>query len=259
MKMEILLEPTSNKLMVEHAEFDESNTYVLERFDTSAGNPVKEILLKLSLPDHRIFKDGGEASLFLQLFRSTGLHLHIPGYEDPALLLNKTEYICILLTYRVTLNLAVTLHEVAALYELCKKLGRSIINDGLIHKVRMIFGFRSRKRTAAREPLQMKATISMPVVRCSGPGKLMIVTGKKNRGLYTGFCTFYGPFDFKAIETPIESSSAKPETTAYCQEAYWLEKSWKDWGLDARKLSTKVNSTEYILSVLELHPYDYLF
>ncbi|GJT61958.1 hypothetical protein Tco_1005491 [Tanacetum coccineum] len=50
--MEILLEPTSNKLMVEHAEFDESDTYVLERFDTSAGNPVKEILLKLNLPDH---------------------------------------------------------------------------------------------------------------------------------------------------------------------------------------------------------------
>ncbi|GKB17005.1 retrovirus-related pol polyprotein from transposon TNT 1-94 [Tanacetum coccineum] len=39
MTMEILLEPTSNKLMV-------------ERFDTSAGNPVKEILLKLNLPDH---------------------------------------------------------------------------------------------------------------------------------------------------------------------------------------------------------------
>ncbi|GJZ76667.1 hypothetical protein Tco_0641339 [Tanacetum coccineum] len=38
--MEILLEPTSNKLMV-------------ERFDTSVGNPVKEILLKLNLPDHR--------------------------------------------------------------------------------------------------------------------------------------------------------------------------------------------------------------
>ncbi|GKB43272.1 hypothetical protein Tco_0888214 [Tanacetum coccineum] len=35
-------------------------TYVLERFDTSAENPVKEILLKLNLPDHRIFKDGGE-------------------------------------------------------------------------------------------------------------------------------------------------------------------------------------------------------
>ncbi|GJW57014.1 hypothetical protein Tco_0103745 [Tanacetum coccineum] len=60
MKMEILLEPTSNKLMVEHAEFDESNANVLERFYTSAGNPVKEILLKLNLPDHRIRKDGGE-------------------------------------------------------------------------------------------------------------------------------------------------------------------------------------------------------
>ncbi|GJU50663.1 hypothetical protein Tco_1220218 [Tanacetum coccineum] len=83
--MEILLEQTSNKLMVgdvcdsisiklvttgkkrwcdsiriklvpEHAEFDESDTYVLERFDTSAGNPVKEILLKLNLPDHRYLK-----------------------------------------------------------------------------------------------------------------------------------------------------------------------------------------------------------
>ncbi|GJS87636.1 putative reverse transcriptase domain-containing protein [Tanacetum coccineum] len=59
-KMEILLEPTSNKLMVEHDEFDESNAYVLERFYTSAGNPVKEILLKLNLPDHRILKDGGK-------------------------------------------------------------------------------------------------------------------------------------------------------------------------------------------------------
>ncbi|GJT89722.1 hypothetical protein Tco_1078567 [Tanacetum coccineum] len=32
-----------------------------QRFYTSAGNPVKEILLKLNLPDHRILKDGGEA------------------------------------------------------------------------------------------------------------------------------------------------------------------------------------------------------
>ncbi|GJU11111.1 hypothetical protein Tco_1133507 [Tanacetum coccineum] len=65
-----LLEPTSYKRMVElrdlcdsyesnlrklelHSTFDESDTYVLERFDTSAGNPVKEILLKLNLPDHR--------------------------------------------------------------------------------------------------------------------------------------------------------------------------------------------------------------
>ncbi|GJW04016.1 hypothetical protein Tco_1562872 [Tanacetum coccineum] len=30
------------------------------RLNTSAGNPVKEILLKLNLPDHRILKDGGE-------------------------------------------------------------------------------------------------------------------------------------------------------------------------------------------------------
>nr|GEV17971.1 hypothetical protein [Tanacetum cinerariifolium] len=47
MKIEILLKPTSNKLMV-------------ERFYTSAGNPIKEILLKLNLPDHRILKDEGE-------------------------------------------------------------------------------------------------------------------------------------------------------------------------------------------------------
>ncbi|GJU77320.1 putative ribonuclease H-like domain-containing protein [Tanacetum coccineum] len=37
--------------------FDESNANVLERFYTSAGNPVNEILLKLNLPDHRILKD----------------------------------------------------------------------------------------------------------------------------------------------------------------------------------------------------------
>ncbi|GKA26239.1 hypothetical protein Tco_0712348 [Tanacetum coccineum] len=70
-----MLEPTSNKLSVvdsnsagyhlfvlsalrtfdnEHAEFDESDTYVLERFDTfKLGNHVKEILLKFNLPDHR--------------------------------------------------------------------------------------------------------------------------------------------------------------------------------------------------------------
>ncbi|GJW39043.1 hypothetical protein Tco_0064888, partial [Tanacetum coccineum] len=42
------------------------------RFDTSAGNPVKDILLKLSLPDHRIFKDGGEA-LKLKKFKKDAL------------------------------------------------------------------------------------------------------------------------------------------------------------------------------------------
>ncbi|GJW34165.1 putative reverse transcriptase domain-containing protein [Tanacetum coccineum] len=34
------------------------------RFYTSAGNPIKEILLKLNLPDHRILKDGGEGTWF---------------------------------------------------------------------------------------------------------------------------------------------------------------------------------------------------
>ncbi|GJT39779.1 hypothetical protein Tco_0939644 [Tanacetum coccineum] len=50
--------------------FDESNANVLERFYTLAGNPVKEILLKLNLLDHRILKDGGEDAT-LKLFKST--------------------------------------------------------------------------------------------------------------------------------------------------------------------------------------------
>ncbi|GJW80114.1 hypothetical protein Tco_0144089, partial [Tanacetum coccineum] len=37
-------------------QYDESNTYVLERFNTTAGNPVKKILLKLNLSDHRLCK-----------------------------------------------------------------------------------------------------------------------------------------------------------------------------------------------------------
>ncbi|GJR93809.1 hypothetical protein Tco_0265983 [Tanacetum coccineum] len=39
-------------------------------FYTSAGNPVKEILLKLNLPDHRKLKDGGEDAT-LKLSKST--------------------------------------------------------------------------------------------------------------------------------------------------------------------------------------------
>ncbi|GJX04373.1 hypothetical protein Tco_0190289 [Tanacetum coccineum] len=54
---------------VEHAEYDESNTYVLERFNTTAGNPVKKILLKLNLSDHRLFKDGGGVKEFQRSFR----------------------------------------------------------------------------------------------------------------------------------------------------------------------------------------------
>ncbi|GKC73908.1 E-beta-farnesene synthase [Tanacetum coccineum] len=54
----------------EHAcELDESNANVLENSDTSAGNPVKVILLKLNLPDHRIHKDGGEVKEFQRSFR----------------------------------------------------------------------------------------------------------------------------------------------------------------------------------------------
>ncbi|GJZ80633.1 hypothetical protein Tco_0645627 [Tanacetum coccineum] len=59
--------------MVEHAEFDESNTHVLERFYTSAGNHVKEILLKLNLPDHRKLKDGGEGLCDLPIGASSEL------------------------------------------------------------------------------------------------------------------------------------------------------------------------------------------
>ncbi|GJV14799.1 hypothetical protein Tco_1360122 [Tanacetum coccineum] len=68
-KMEILLEHTINQAMVEHAEYDESNTYVLERFNTTAGNPVKKILLKLNLSDHRLFKDGGGVKEVQRSFR----------------------------------------------------------------------------------------------------------------------------------------------------------------------------------------------
>ncbi|GJT56965.1 retrovirus-related pol polyprotein from transposon TNT 1-94 [Tanacetum coccineum] len=61
--------PPSNKAHVEHAEYDESNTYVLERFNTTAGNPVKKILLKLNLSDHRLFKDGGGVKEVQRSFR----------------------------------------------------------------------------------------------------------------------------------------------------------------------------------------------
>ncbi|GJY00593.1 hypothetical protein Tco_0357611 [Tanacetum coccineum] len=42
------------------AEFQEIEEEQEVLFYTSAGNPVKEILLKLNIPDHRILKDGGE-------------------------------------------------------------------------------------------------------------------------------------------------------------------------------------------------------
>ncbi|GJV40311.1 hypothetical protein Tco_1418751 [Tanacetum coccineum] len=39
------------------------------RFYTSAGNSIKEILLKLNLPDHRKLKNGGEVKEFQRSFR----------------------------------------------------------------------------------------------------------------------------------------------------------------------------------------------
>ncbi|GJV82285.1 hypothetical protein Tco_1522183 [Tanacetum coccineum] len=54
---------------IEHAEYDESNTYVLERFNTTAGNPVKKILLQLNLSDHRILKDGGGVKVLVKEFQ----------------------------------------------------------------------------------------------------------------------------------------------------------------------------------------------
>ncbi|GJV20069.1 hypothetical protein Tco_1369089 [Tanacetum coccineum] len=66
-EMELTLEQTQQGVSYE-VSFDESDTHVLERFDTSAGNPVKEILLKLNLPDHRILKDGGEVKEFQRSF-----------------------------------------------------------------------------------------------------------------------------------------------------------------------------------------------
>ncbi|GKC43719.1 hypothetical protein Tco_1061441 [Tanacetum coccineum] len=49
-----------NKMLKERRMMRSLEKFIGERFDTSAGNHVKEILLKLNLPDHRIFKDGGE-------------------------------------------------------------------------------------------------------------------------------------------------------------------------------------------------------
>ncbi|GJT48651.1 hypothetical protein Tco_0974808 [Tanacetum coccineum] len=77
-EMELTLEQTQQGVSYE-VSFDESNANVLERFYTSAGNPIKEILLKLNLPDHRILKDAGEVlklknfkkDATLKLFKST--------------------------------------------------------------------------------------------------------------------------------------------------------------------------------------------
>ncbi|GJX28227.1 hypothetical protein Tco_0236306, partial [Tanacetum coccineum] len=53
-------------------------------FDTSAGNPVNEILLKLSLPDHRIFKDGGEVQIMIMRNRNCKMIFAKPQYLKKA-------------------------------------------------------------------------------------------------------------------------------------------------------------------------------
>ncbi|GJY04015.1 hypothetical protein Tco_0369955 [Tanacetum coccineum] len=44
------------------------------RFNTTAGNPVKKILLKLNLSDHRIFKDGGGVIMKAQVLQRSFRH-----------------------------------------------------------------------------------------------------------------------------------------------------------------------------------------
>ncbi|GJT62044.1 hypothetical protein Tco_1005577 [Tanacetum coccineum] len=56
--LEDLLKPLLKSAWTEKDQID--NFLKERRFYTSAGNPVKEILLKLNLPDHRKLKDGGE-------------------------------------------------------------------------------------------------------------------------------------------------------------------------------------------------------
>ncbi|GJZ76056.1 hypothetical protein Tco_0640521 [Tanacetum coccineum] len=86
-KMEILLEPTSNKLMIGigYQQKDKNKAKIRQNRARDckekpkpnsilqAGNPVKEILLKLNLPDHRILKDGGEEVLKLKNFKKDAL------------------------------------------------------------------------------------------------------------------------------------------------------------------------------------------
>ncbi|GJS00993.1 reverse transcriptase domain-containing protein [Tanacetum coccineum] len=74
------------RAIIKHVEFDESDTHVLERFDTSAGNPVNEILLKLNLPDHRILKDGCEG-MSMSVQKSHGGQIYKMAKQDYAWLM----------------------------------------------------------------------------------------------------------------------------------------------------------------------------
>ncbi|GJR19441.1 hypothetical protein Tco_0967968 [Tanacetum coccineum] len=52
------------------------------RFDTSAGNPVKKILLKLNLPDHRILKDGHGVLKLKKFKKDTALKLFKSTHQE---------------------------------------------------------------------------------------------------------------------------------------------------------------------------------
>nr|GEW76154.1 hypothetical protein [Tanacetum cinerariifolium] len=56
-----------------------------ERFYTSAGNPVKEILLKLNLSDHRILKDGGEAPVHVSRLSLSDEVLKLKNFKKDTL------------------------------------------------------------------------------------------------------------------------------------------------------------------------------
>ncbi|GJT00895.1 hypothetical protein Tco_0822064 [Tanacetum coccineum] len=62
--MELTLEQTQQGVSYEVPVSIKGLKNEKEIFDTSAGNPVKEILLKLNLPDHRILKDGHGGTWF---------------------------------------------------------------------------------------------------------------------------------------------------------------------------------------------------
>ncbi|GKA29133.1 hypothetical protein Tco_0715378 [Tanacetum coccineum] len=83
--MEILLEPTSNKLMVE---FDESNANVLERFYTSARKSYQEILLKLNIPDHR--RSSWIRRLLTKHWRMTEVHIRTHRFIGLPVLMQDT-------------------------------------------------------------------------------------------------------------------------------------------------------------------------
>ncbi|GKC77133.1 hypothetical protein Tco_1127907 [Tanacetum coccineum] len=95
-EMELTLEQTQQGGSYE-VSYDESNTYVLERFNTTAGNPVKEILLKLNLPDHsdevlklknfkkdatlKLFKSTNQERLLVFFIHDRAMYPLTPHYE----------------------------------------------------------------------------------------------------------------------------------------------------------------------------------